>query len=150
MVSDVNISAQKRSKIAAVKKVYHALFSLCSLNLKVLLPPLPEVQYPNFLDFPNPWGKTNEKKWSQIWILLLIRGVKSPRNLFLIFDKFCLTSRIFLVLVLLSASVERCLFSRMRDFGLKLKMQVSDNGHYIQSKDLERTNIQSSWWEPKK
>ena len=30
--------------------------------------------------------------------------------------KFCLTSRIFLVSVLLSASVERCFVSRMRDF----------------------------------
>ena len=47
--------AQKRSKIAAVKKVCNAFFPLCSLNVNVLLAPLPEVQCPNFLDFPNPW-----------------------------------------------------------------------------------------------
>ena len=41
-------------------------------------------------------GKSNGKKWSQIWKLLLIKGVKSPRKKkFLVFGKFCLTSRIF-------------------------------------------------------
>ena len=40
-------------------------------------------------------GITNWKKWSQIWILLLIKGVKLPRKKSLIFDKFCLTSMIF-------------------------------------------------------
>ena len=33
--------------------------------------------------------------------------------------KFCLTSRIFLALVLLSASIERCFVSRTRDFFYK-------------------------------
>ena len=37
-------------------------------------------------------------------------------NKSLFFGKFCLTSRIFLASVLLSASVERCFVSRMRDF----------------------------------
>ena len=58
--------------------------------------------------------KTNENKWSQIWILLLTKGVKLSRKKSLIFDKFCLTSRILLVSVLLSALVERCFVSRMR------------------------------------
>ena len=34
-------------------------------------------------------GKTIGKKWSQNWILLLIKAVKSPRKKSLIFDKFC-------------------------------------------------------------
>ena len=42
----------------------------------------------------------------------------SPQIFFLIFDKFCLTSRIFLVSVLLSVSVKRCFVSCMRDFFL--------------------------------
>ena len=28
---------------------------------------LPKVQCPNFFDIWNPWGKSNIKKWSQIW-----------------------------------------------------------------------------------
>ena len=32
-------------------------FFICSLRLNVFLPPLPEVQCPNFLDCQNPWGK---------------------------------------------------------------------------------------------
>ena len=39
---------------------------------------------------------------------------RAKKSLF--FGEFCLTSRIFLVSVLLSASVERCFVSRMRDF----------------------------------
>ena len=35
-------------------------------------------------------------------------------------------------------------FRRVTDFWLKLETQVSDNGHYNQSKDLEISNIQSS------
>ena len=43
----------------------------------------------------------------------------------LFFSKFYLNSRICLVLVLLSASVERCFFSRMRDFLLcNLKLAI--------------------------
>ena len=44
-----------------------------SLRLPVFLPPLPEVQCPNFLDI---WNISNGKKWSPIWKLLLIKGVK--------------------------------------------------------------------------
>ena len=35
-------------------------------------------------------GKYNGKKWSQIWILLLIKGVKSSRKQSFIFNQFCL------------------------------------------------------------
>ena len=46
----------------------------------VFLPPLLKVQCQYFLDFGNPWGKSNGKKWYQIWTLLLIKGVKAPRQ----------------------------------------------------------------------
>ena len=50
--------SQKRFKIEVAKKVFfYGFFPLCSLHLNVLLPPLPEIQCPNFLDFLNPWGK---------------------------------------------------------------------------------------------
>ena len=48
-----------------------------SLRLTVFLPPIPEVQFPNFLYFWNPW-----KKGSQILKLLLLKevGAKRPLN----------------------------------------------------------------------
>ena len=48
----------------------------------------------------------------------VMKGVKSPRKKSFFFGEFCLTSRIFLVSVQLSALVERCFVSRMRDFFL--------------------------------
>ena len=47
---------------------------------------------------------------------MAFKGVKSPRNKKIISNVFCLAIRIFLVLVLLSALVERCFVSHMRDF----------------------------------
>ena len=48
-------------------------------------------------------GKSNKKKWSQIWKLLLIKGVKSPRRKkFFGGPNFALLSRIFLVSVFLT------------------------------------------------
>ena len=81
-------------------------------------------------------GKTNGKKWSQIQILLVIKGIKSPRKKSLIFDKFCLTSRIFLVSVLLSASVERCFVSCMQDFfsSVNLNKSSKKNAHKVKRK----------------
>ena len=104
MVSDVNIFAQKWSKIAAAKKFLTNFFSLCSLRLNALCP---HFQSPmsKLFRFSESLGKTNGKKWSQIWIILLIKGVKPPRNFFFIFffylfifffcDEFCPISRIF-------------------------------------------------------
>ena len=48
-------------------------------------------------------GKSNGKKWSQIWNFLLMMGVKSPRKEKVSFwANFALLSRIFLVLVFLT------------------------------------------------
>ena len=44
------------------KKFFMDFFLLiCSLRLTVLLPPLPKVQCPKFLDIWNPWGKLMER-----------------------------------------------------------------------------------------
>ena len=47
-------------------------------------------------------GKRNEKKWSQILIFLLIKGVKSPHKKELFLREFCRTEQDFLVLVFLT------------------------------------------------
>ena len=45
--------------------------------------------------FQNPLGKLIWKKWSQIWKLLLLKGVKLPRKKKFFFSwEFCHTSRI--------------------------------------------------------
>ena len=44
------------------KKFFLWIFSvICSLHLNVFLPQLPEVQYSNFLDFWNSWGKVMQR-----------------------------------------------------------------------------------------
>ena len=61
VVSDLKIFAHKGCKIAVAKKVFYRFFNICSFCLNIFLPPLPEVQCPNFLDFRNLWGKVLEK-----------------------------------------------------------------------------------------
>ena len=51
------------SQIQIFKKKWYLCFSLC---LTVFLPQLPEVQWPNFLDFQNPWGKVMERSGLRI------------------------------------------------------------------------------------
>ena len=66
--------------------------------------------------FLESLGKSIGKKGSQIWKLLFIKGVKFLRKKMLFFGQFFLISWIFLVLVLLSALVEKFFVSWMRDF----------------------------------
>ena len=68
-------------------------------------------------------GKSNGKKWSNIWTFLFGSGLKSPREkkfflLLILPYKTWWKPRFHppMALVLLSASVERCFVSRMRDF----------------------------------
>ena len=63
----------------------------------------PKIQCPNFLNFWNPLGKINVKKWSQIWKLLL---------LFVLFS-FILYCKLFIMTVTWSPSVEAilCIFA---------------------------------------
>ena len=72
--------------------VHHTL----SLSLTVFLPPLPNVQCPNFLDFWNPWGKIIIINGLRFETKLLIKGVKLPRKKKVCFwANFALLSRIF-------------------------------------------------------
>ena len=65
MVSDLNILAQKWSKIAAAKQVFNDFFLSVLLTFEVpfkrFLPPLPEIGRPQLLDIRNPWGKVMER-----------------------------------------------------------------------------------------
>ena len=71
----------------------------------------------NFRDSES-LGKSIEKKWSQIWNFVIIKGVKLQRNFFCVFFQanFALLTRTFLVSVLPSIMVERFFVSRMGDF----------------------------------
>ena len=100
---EANIFSHKCSKIAAMKKI-------CLLAFLHLTTPLMRLFVPTF---QSPMSKLSK--------LLLIKGSKLPRKKSFFFYKFCLTSRIFLVLVLLFASVERFFVSRMRDFSHHFK-----------------------------
>ena len=73
---------------ALLRRIFwYQCFSLC---LTVFLLPFPEVQYPNFLDFRNYWEKVIERSGLRFKIkLLLIKGVKSPRQKKLLTDIFC-------------------------------------------------------------
>ena len=119
VVSDLIIFAQKWSKTATAKKFFSRFFLLHLFTpLKRLFAHLSQSPISKLFRFSESLGKTKAKKWSQIWILLLIKGVKLSRkkkklDFWRILPN---TNRIFLVLVLLSASVERCFVSRMRDF----------------------------------
>ena len=55
VVSDLKTYAHKGFKIAEAKQSLLQIFSI------VFLPPLPDVQCPNFLDFWNPLGKIMER-----------------------------------------------------------------------------------------
>ena len=58
------------------------------------------------------------------------KGFKLPRKKRLIFGKFCLSSRIFLVLVLLSALVQICFVSHIWDFcGKIFRNKMSRQSH---------------------
>ena len=62
MVSDLKFFAKNCVQLPRRKKFFTDFFLLiCSLRLTVLLPTLPEVQCPKFLDIWNPWGKVMER-----------------------------------------------------------------------------------------
>ena len=105
--------AHKGCKIAAAKKVCYRFVSFVHSVETSFCPNLSKSNVQTFLDFWNPWGKVMEKVVSDL-TTFAYKGCKIAAHFF--FGKFCPTSRILLVLVLLSASVERCFVSRMRDF----------------------------------
>ena len=87
VVSDSKTFTNKGCKIAVQKNYFWGTFTLLSrifwywcfsLLLTLFLPPLPEVQCANFLEFWNPWGKVIERSGLRLKKKkLLIKGVKS-------------------------------------------------------------------------
>ena len=90
VVSDLKTFTNKRCKIAARKKnCFCANFALLSMIflVSVFLTPFNNLFAPTsrspmskLFRVSESLGKSNGKKWSQIWKLLLIKGVKSPRK----------------------------------------------------------------------
>ena len=114
MVSDMNIFVWKLSKINAKKSFFLHFFR--SSSFFGLFAPTSWSRMSNIFRDSESLGKSNGKKWSNIWTFLFESGLKSPRK-----QKFFFVADFALVhppmaSVLLSASVERCFVSRMRDF----------------------------------
>ena len=62
------------------KKVFFTDFFTFLFRLNVVLPPLPEVQCSNFLDFLNSWGKIMERSGLRLKTLLFKKSVKSTHK----------------------------------------------------------------------
>ena len=74
----MNIFVWKLSKIAAQKKVFFSLtFSLLRYRLTVFCP---HFRMSNIFRDSESLGKSNGKKWSNIWTSLFRSGLKSPRK----------------------------------------------------------------------
>ena len=102
MVSDLKTFPYKGCKITAAKKKKLRIFFHFFTFFKRLFAPLPEVQCPNFFDFRNPWGEKMERSCFRLKTFGLLENV------------VLLTG--FFVFILLSASVDRCFVSHMREF----------------------------------
>ena len=90
MVSDMNIFVWKLSKIAVQKKVFFLTFFTFEVPFNGLFAPTSQSWMSNiFLDW-KCLGKSNEKKWSNIWTFLFGSGLKSPRKKKFFFCWFCL------------------------------------------------------------
>ena len=115
MVSDMNIFVLKLSKIATQKKVFFSNFFHFEVPFNGLFAPTSRSWMSNIFRDLESLGKSDGKKWSNIWIFLFGCGLKSPRK-----KKNCDFALVHppMASELLSASVERCFVSRMRDFFL--------------------------------
>ena len=80
MVSDMNILFWKLSKIAAQKKVFFFTFFTFEIPFNVLFAPTSQSQMSNIFRDSESLGKSNGKKWSNIWKFLFESGLKSPRK----------------------------------------------------------------------
>ena len=101
------------------------IFSIVHTS-KRLFAPTSQSPMSKLFIFTESFGKSNGKKWSQIWKLLLTKGVKLPNKnslfifFFSFFSKFVLLAGFFLVLVLLFTLGKSFFVSHMRDFSKKL------------------------------
>ena len=80
MVSDMNIFVWKLSKIAAQKKVFFSHFFTFEVPFKGLFAPTSRSRMSNIFRDSESLGKSNGKKWSNIWTFLFGNGLKSPRK----------------------------------------------------------------------
>ena len=115
MVTDLKTFLIKGVKSPHQFFFFYYFFHLFTL-FKRILAPTSWSPMSKLFRFLESLEKSNEEKWSQVLQLLLIKGVKLPCKKVSFLDKFCLTSRIFSVSVLLSALVERFFVSCMHDF----------------------------------
>ena len=76
--------------------------SLAEVPFKRFFAPTSQSQMSKTFRHSESFGKSNGKKCSQIWKLLLMKGVKSHRKKVCFWANFVLLSRIFLVLVFLT------------------------------------------------
>ena len=98
------------------KKSFYRFFLHLFTLFKRLFAPTSQSPMSKFFRFSESLGKGNEKKWSQIGKILLIKGVNLPRKKVSFSRNFAYLAGFFLVSVLLLASVDRCFVSRMQDF----------------------------------
>ena len=105
----------KLFKIAAQKKVFFSHFFAFEVPINGLFAPIFKSWMSNIFRDSESLGKSNGKKWSNIWLFLFGSSLKSPRKKKFFFADFALVHPP-MASVLLSASVERCFVSLMRDF----------------------------------
>ena len=123
----MNIFVWKLSKIAAQKKVFILPFFTFEVPFNGLFAPTSRSRMLNIFRDSEFLGKSNGKKWSNIWIFLFGSGQKLPRKkkfflLLILPYKTWWKPRFHppMASVLLSASVERCFVSHMQDFYLEI------------------------------
>ena len=85
----LSISQNVRLSVCPFVRRFVRFFSLLRYCLNVFLPPFSQSRMSNIFRDSESLGKSNGKKWSQIWTFLFKTCLKSPRkkSLFL----FCLT-----------------------------------------------------------
>ena len=89
MVLDLKTFAHKRCRIIAAKKVFTDSFFICSLCLNVFLSPLLTVKCPSFLDFRNPWEKSNKSGLGFVNFCLYRVLNRRPQETWFSDDFFC-------------------------------------------------------------
>ena len=78
----MNIFFFKLSKIAAQKKVFSLPFFTFEVPFNGLFAPTSRSRMSNIFRDSESLGKSNGKKWSNIWIFLFWSGLKLPRKFF--------------------------------------------------------------------
>ena len=84
------LSISRNVRLCVRLSVCLSVHLLLRYHLTVFLPPLPKVGCQIFLEIRNPWGKSNGKKWSNIWTFVW-KWLKNRRKKKVVFCWFCLT-----------------------------------------------------------